>query len=281
MEGYTNSIPLLEGKVQNIPKPDKTLKREGFPAEAKAVGEALNKKIDAEDIVNNVETEDAGKPLSAAMGKYLAELARGVGSNFADNVVYDNSDSGLDAHDVQYAITLLAHKLRDVLSLDGGTMRGEDFYMDGGNVRLQGNENAFWLQVLNEAMNLENRRLLALYNSNYASDLRQALKVESIIGGSKTEHLIYGEHNKRSGVYTGSGSTASRQIDTKSYGNLIIIFSSNGMAMAHPTGGIVFSGTSCAVKSQAELSYTNGILTIANASKECNQSGIPYMYQAL
>ena len=64
----------LKGKILIIPRIDKTLTKEGYAADAKVTGEAIEKMVKKVDIVNDLETEDSNKPLSAMQGVALKEL---------------------------------------------------------------------------------------------------------------------------------------------------------------------------------------------------------------
>lgn len=64
----------LKGKILTIPRIDKTLTKEGYAADAKVTGEAIEKMVKKVDIVNDLETEDPNKPLSAMQGVALKEL---------------------------------------------------------------------------------------------------------------------------------------------------------------------------------------------------------------
>ncbi len=65
----------LRGKITRIPTVDKSLTREGFSADAKAVGDALETRVKKADIVDNLNSDLVNKPLSARMG---AELKRRI-----------------------------------------------------------------------------------------------------------------------------------------------------------------------------------------------------------
>lgn len=95
----------LKGFVQYIPKVDNTLTLEGECADAKVTGDKFNemddKKVNTSDIVNDLVTGDADKPLSAGMGK---ELKKNIDEKKADGVSYDNTESGLTSQNMQGAI---------------------------------------------------------------------------------------------------------------------------------------------------------------------------------
>lgn len=78
LEGYAeavNNLNVLRGKISNLSPYalDKTLSAEGVSADAKAVGDALEKKVSYSDIVNDLVTLDTDKPLSAAQGVALMQ----------------------------------------------------------------------------------------------------------------------------------------------------------------------------------------------------------------
>lgn len=287
MEANMRVMGVLMGKVKEIPSVDPTLTKSGFAADAKVVGDKLEEigtdVLGKEDVVNDLESDASDKPLSAAMGKLLKSLvSNGGGSGYASDVIYDNSESNLEAHDVQYAITLLASMVRGCLPIAGGTLTGENIYMDNGNARIQGNENAMWIQALSGEMDNNNRRLIALYNSNYKSDLSDALKLEDIKNGVKRSYSIYGTHNMGSGFYVGDGA-ASREINLGTVGNAVLLIGNapsygTVAALVCSQGAIGFMGTSTEVL-RTSISYTAGTLNMRLLA--FNEQGAEYYYYAL
>ena len=69
----TNNLKVLKGKISSLSPYalDPTLSVEGSAADAKAVGDALEKKVGFTDIVDNLNTNDADLPLSAKQGVVL------------------------------------------------------------------------------------------------------------------------------------------------------------------------------------------------------------------
>lgn len=57
---------------------DPTLSVEGKPADAKAVGDALNTKLGSGDVVDNLQSEATNLPLSAKQGKVLSDQLGGL-----------------------------------------------------------------------------------------------------------------------------------------------------------------------------------------------------------
>lgn len=94
----------LNGKIVQIPTVDKTLSKSGYSADAKVTGDALKKKVNITDIVDNLTTDNANKPLSARQGAELKRRVDDIDPHFAENVNYDNTKSGFTAENVQDAI---------------------------------------------------------------------------------------------------------------------------------------------------------------------------------
>ena len=69
----TNNLNVLKGKISSLSPyaVDPTLSVSGSAADAKAVGDALEKKVGFTDIVDNLNTNDADLPLSAKQGVAL------------------------------------------------------------------------------------------------------------------------------------------------------------------------------------------------------------------
>lgn len=138
MEGNAEAntiLPRLQGKVTKIPEADTTFSKEGYFADAKATGEALAKKVNSADIVNNLLTASAEKPLSAEMGKKLKEQIDDVDPHYAENVQYDNTTSGLAASDVQGAIDELANKCKKSGWINANLQTPFESYMGSSPVR--------------------------------------------------------------------------------------------------------------------------------------------------
>ena len=84
---------VLKGRISmdNPYSLDKTLTIEGVGADAKAVGDALAKKVNTADIANNLTTDDATKPLAASQGKVLDEKIDNAVSELEETI---NKDIG-------------------------------------------------------------------------------------------------------------------------------------------------------------------------------------------
>ena len=76
MEGNVDNQTLnrLKGKITSIPLVDETLSKNGYAADAKATGDGLAERVRKVDVVDNLNSTDSGKPLSANQGRELKKL---------------------------------------------------------------------------------------------------------------------------------------------------------------------------------------------------------------
>lgn len=64
----------LKGRVTVLPATDRTLTKEGYAADAKATGEALDARVKTADIADNLTTDNPDMVLSASQGVELKRL---------------------------------------------------------------------------------------------------------------------------------------------------------------------------------------------------------------
>ena len=84
----------------------------------------------------------------------------------------------------------------------------------GSNVRLFNSGDTFAIQNINTDGNTNTRRQLSFYNSDAASDVKNAIQFFDIVDGVNTPYKIYGEHNKP--TPTDIGAAESSHTHTKS-----------------------------------------------------------------
>ena len=84
-------------------------------------------------------------------------------------------------------------------------------------------------------------------------------------------YIIYGEHNKPNGTYTGNGSATQRSIDIGGIGSALQInYSNNCFAIVTATGAYIKDGTTSRNLSLTEVSLTSGKLVMATTDKVIN-----------
>ena len=71
MNGRMEQSQKIRGKLRVLPKTDDTLTKKGRSADAKATGDALDKRVKTADIVDNLSSDATDKPLSARQGAEL------------------------------------------------------------------------------------------------------------------------------------------------------------------------------------------------------------------
>lgn len=116
-------------------------------------------------------------------------------------------------------------------------------------------------------------------------DIRQGLKFRTTVDGTVTSYSIFGEHNKPSGTYTGTG--VARTINTGGIGNMVVIYSSKGSALVTPYGGMYAPNaqeSTVLSLSSGMIRCNNGVITVGSESPAHNMynaSGVTYTYQVL
>lgn len=88
----TNNLNVLKGKISSLSPytVDPTLSVSGSAADAKAVGDALEKKVGFTDIVDNLNTNDANLPLSAKQGVEIKKSFNELSVNIEETVANMN-----------------------------------------------------------------------------------------------------------------------------------------------------------------------------------------------
>jgi hypothetical protein len=76
----STNLNVLKGKIRSLSPYaiDPSLSVEGASADAKAVGDALEKKVDTADIVDNMTTSDSKRPLSAKQGVEIKKSVENI-----------------------------------------------------------------------------------------------------------------------------------------------------------------------------------------------------------
>ena len=142
----TNDLKVLKGKIASLSPyaVDPTLSVAGSAAESKAVGDALEKKVNYTDIVDDLTTSDADKPLSAKQGKVLksaldnlkAETEETVNNTqtAAQKAVADAQKAQNSAESAQEAAEIAQSKAEERLAPDGSVAMTGDMDMGSNKI---------------------------------------------------------------------------------------------------------------------------------------------------
>lgn len=250
---------VLKGKINALPVVDKTFTKEGCSADAKLTGERL------EGLNNRLDNIDPGK---------------------AVNVAYDNTESGIDADQVQKAIDLLTALVKS------GVVNK--------NFKIEKSSPA--LQLVNTAeertgmVHYSNSSNLILSNQKDADNMvgiwvkpewenpKDYLDLGTYIDGDFTRYPIFGRHNKPSGKYTGSGKTETKIINVGGVvGTTLKISTSKGMAIVTGAGAICkkYGSTEVYGLTAAACNFNDGVLTLETADEVVNGANVDYYYEVL
>lgn len=165
------------------------------------------------------------------------------------------------------------------LPITGGTLSGE-LYIGNGHGRLFANNKMALFDVTAALEDSTTRRRLTIYSPAQSTDITKAVQFETYVNGAKN-YLIFGEHNKPTGTYTGNGNATARTVNVNGSGSVVIIRGSNGaFGIVSPTGGIFRNGTSIVgvVEGEIQANNINGNITIKSTNALFNASGVTYYY---
>ena len=142
----TDNLNVLKGKIASLSPyvVDPTLTVAGSAADAKAVGDALEKKVSYTDITDNLTTSDSDKPLSAKQGKVLkiaidnlrAQTEETVtnAQTVATKAVEDAQKAQNSANSAQEAAELAQSAVGERLAPDGSVAMTGDLKMGSNKI---------------------------------------------------------------------------------------------------------------------------------------------------
>lgn len=261
----------LHGKVVSIPLVDKSLTKSGYSADAKATGDALGKKVNTVDIVDNLNSYVDNKPLSAKQGAELKRRIDGIDPHFAENVIYDNENSNFESENVQGVINEISSRLTPTeVKTKNSSVKNDGV----GEVLLS----------LTDRNDNGHERYISISDKTKKGYFADSLKYVERNGNTYAVKTIFGEHNKPLGSYTGNGNATQRTIDVGGIGGCMVVFSGSYMIGFITQNGAVFfstgdSGVKCFPVAQAK--FMSGVLTLASADTFLNGNGNTYYYQVL
>lgn len=287
----------LKGKIVRIPRVDDTLSREGYAADAKKTGDALNEKVKKTDVVDNLTTDDPEKPLSARQGTVIKKQLDDIKLSEAGAVGYNNGTSGLEATNMQSAIDEVASKVKtqggyiddlalamdafeeNYLSKNGGGMVKGPIHLQSANngyASLHKNNSDttdYGLKVVDRSKD----------NKNAYITICAAKGEFSYTNSNGVTSNIHTEESKPFTEYKGNGSATPRTIATKGIGRLALVYCSTHQALVSPKGADVTDLTTGEKKwiDSGKVSFLNGNLNIATSNAAFNTANETYYVQVL
>ncbi len=240
-----NETQTLKGKLVTIPEIDKTLKKEGYSADAKATGDRLD-----------ALTEQVGK----------------VTTPKAEDIPYNNTT-------VKATLEELETKSKDAFSKsEGGMVEGTVMVRnaDNGYGSVMKNNSAtadYGTQMADVTKDGRTAKITV----NATSNLLTFADSDSNIRD------IHHEGVKMFGDYLGNGSNAERVIDTKGIGKLLLVYSTTSLCYVTPKGANVThldTGEMSWIDS-AKVYYVDGKLTLHTNNEAFNTNGETYYYQVI
>ena len=159
-----------------------------------------------------------------------------------------------------------------------------------GPLKISQNGITTYLQAANYGMALQaykdgeyatDIRWLVIAHSDQRPDVNEALRFNYSKDGAGNSYTILHTGNKPSGSYTGNGSAAAREIDTKGIGHALMVFSGNGSAVVLPSGAIIIANGTVSGLGWNEAHFQAGVLTMGTTNAVLNANNENCVYQVL
>lgn len=117
------------------------------------------------------------------------------------------------------------------------------------------------------------------------NDLENALVLRSATNGAEKQSVVFGQHNKPNGSYTGNGSATRRYVEVGGISQAILIRkdSADSFVIVTSEGALVKNGASVSAVSKDEAYWyePTGTLQLNSANVALNESGKTYYYCVL
>lgn len=170
---------------------------------------------------------------------------------------------------------------KELFTTEGGTLSGT-VKLNNGDIQFTGGDVEGWNYLIRDNLGRTQIR-----SDNGASNATLFFCPEATndvfhfwYNGKKS--IMFGEHNKPRGTYTGDGSSATREIATGGFGKFIIIDSDYGLAFVGPNGGFTVNSSGTVTRvSVNEAYYYDGKLTLKTTNPALNTNGGTFIYQCL
>lgn len=180
------------------------------------------------------------------------------------------------------ALNHMENGIAGAVPLDGSTPMTGQLKLQGDFVRLSGTSGSAGLILFDKAGDSANRRVLMMVDREISPNDKFSLLYRITTNGANNDYQILNERNKPSGTYTGNGSTAERRIPTDGIGSLVLIWSTQGMAILSPRGGVAeASGKVEGIVTGSGYFSTNQEIVLATNNAILNSNGVTYNYHCL
>ena len=273
------TLNALKGKVISVPVVDITLTKEGYAADSKTTGDALNVRVKKADIVDNLTSDLTDAPLSARQGKVIKELLEDMSLSTAGISGYDNEESGLEANNMQSALDEVAKIAKNAVSKDGGDMIE-------GAVNVRNADNGYGSFSKNNSATADYGTQMTDTSKDGKSakvSISALLGTFTYTGPDGNIRDVHHEGNKPFGEYNGNGNASPRAIATGGIGRLILVYSDTRLSFVTPKGSFTINlvgGTFEWIDGE-KVNFINGNLNIESTSVAFNGSNTTYYYQVI
>ena len=274
------SLRNLRGKIRTIPQTDETLTKKGYSADAKVVGDALKERIKITDIIDDLTSDDPKKVASARTVFLLAKQIASITLSEAGTVGYDNTNSGLNAVNMQGVGDELAEMVKNSVSKKGNSM------IEGGALQVRNVDNGYGtFSKNNSAAEDYGTQIMDIASDGKTAKVNVSAKLNlmTFVDNAGNIRDVFHEGNKPFGSYVGNGIDNEKNIDTKGIGRLILVYNQNHFSFVTPEGALVVKLATGAVSwiDGAKAYFLNGVLSLHTTNAAFNQVDATYHYQVI
>lgn len=274
------SLRNLRGKIRTIPQTDETLTKKGYSADAKVVGDALKERIKITDIIDDLTSDDPKKVASARTVFLLAKQIASITLSEAGTVGYDNTNSGLNAVNMQGVGDELAEMVKNSVSKKGNSM------IEGGALQVRNADNGYGsFSKNNSAAEDYGTQMMDIANDGKTAKVNVSAKLNlmTFVDNAGNIRDVFHEGNKPFGSYVGNGIDNEKNIETKGIGRLILVYNQKHFSFVTPEGALVVKLATGAVSwiDGAKAYFLNGVLSLHTTNAAFNEVDATYHYQVI
>ena len=274
------SLRNLRGKIRNIPQTDETLTKKGYSADAKVVGDALKERIKITDIIDDLTSDDPKKVASARTVFLLAKQIASITLSEAGTVGYDNTNSGLNAVNMQGVGDELAEMVKNSVSKKGNSM------IEGGALQVRNVDNGYGTFSKNNSVAEDyGTQVMDIASDGKTAKVNVSAKLNlmTFVDNAGNIRDVFHEGNKPFGSYVGNGIDNEKNIETKGIGRLILVYNQKHFSFVTPEGALVVKLATGAVSwiDGAKAYFLNGVLSLHTTNAAFNEVDATYHYQVI